>query len=266
MRNQQLARPTGVALFAVLLSAVGLAGGACSESIPDHPTGGASDLAGGVDAEFGIETFALTVPTLTRLFPTTNVSTVEYDSTAQNKTAFTLKFGVTDFTVGAAAGKIVCVIDGGVPTAYASTTIVFPDLGPALAMHHVPCWLTSPTGEQLANPESHVLTHVYVTQALSDVAAQCASETNCLDDNVCSTSACVGGKCQFAPIPLGCCVATADCKNGFQCLNNKCTNCQVNGECNDDYACTKDTCDLSGIVGKCIFVKDESCCLVATDT
>ncbi len=68
MRNQQVGRASRVALFAVLL--VSLSMWACQDPQQQVAKDATSDFALGVDGEFGVETFALGVPSLSFLLPT----------------------------------------------------------------------------------------------------------------------------------------------------------------------------------------------------
>ena len=66
----------------------------------------------------------------------------------------------------------------------------------------------------------------------------CKASSECNDNNLCTTDACVNQYCKFTPTP-GCCMG--------------------NGDCNDGNACTLDTCPGPG--GQCGFAPIAGCCL-----
>jgi hypothetical protein len=244
--------------------ALGVWAGGCAQPDTGAPNA-LADVAGGVDASFKVETFALNEPTLKLVGPAVQEFVPFKLEVIDGKLApwpQKLTFEVTNYKVGVNDGKIVCVLDGGTPASHTTLSFELPDPGTALKMHHFPCWLANNAGQQLKNPEAHWFTHFYVTQDPLDATAKCGVTSDCTDQNPCSDDGCIDSKCLWKTNSSGCCIATADCKPGFTCENNKCSSCADDAQCNDGNDCTTDKCDKSGATALCTHVKTspEACC------
>ena len=124
MLNRQLPGAIRFAMLGVLTFTL-----ACAESNTEPPTGLLTDYASGVDAAFGVQSFALG-PTLLIVAPKTGQAVIKK---AVGSTPFVVEFNVTGFTIGLNAGKIRCYLDGkpSIFTSYAvnPTTNTIDDLG-----------------------------------------------------------------------------------------------------------------------------------------
>ena len=286
MRSQRSARTLRVALFAVVLACVS----ACQTPAADAPSGQLADFASGVDAEFGVETFALTTPTLKITSPEPNKQ-FGTDFTVAGALKVPVCLYPSDANVGLNAGqnKIVCYLDGGTPLstakpvpandpsgcAFNTFSVTFAAVPQKLGMHAIECTLADANGAPLTNATAHDVTHFFVTgDPLSvDPANKCGSDADCDDGNACSTTdKCQDFHCVYSyDAALTCCNNSLDCVAGEACLNPntvtaKCSSCQNDSECNDNKKCTTDKCDLSGVKGTCAnFKLDPTCCEDATD-
>jgi hypothetical protein len=286
MRSQRSARLLRVALFAVFAVCTW----ACQAPSADAPRGQLADFASGVDAEFGVETFALSTPTLAITSPKLNEEYVT-DFTIAGPVKVNVCLSPSDYDVGTAAGqgKILCYLDGATPLTTATLLaagdpsgcqaykITFANVAQKLGMHAIECYLADASSQKLTNSEAHAVTHFYVTgdPLSTDAANKCGSNEDCDDSNACSQQICAGGtgvQCVYSYVPQnGCCNNSLDCNPGDTCLNPNtpsaiCSSCKVDGDCDDTDSCTTDTCDLSGTKGVCKNVKaDPECCTKPTD-
>jgi hypothetical protein len=296
MRNQLVPRAWRVTLFAMLLALVGCNGpesspqsGAApsaSKSQSEAPDGlgdlGLADFAGGVDAEFGVETFALGEPTLKIVFPVEAYRyEVDYTQTDPgdpgyndqlDATQATLTFQVTNFAIGPTQGQILCWVDGqDPPSSTTSASLSNVVLGLQKGMRTITCTLANAAGEPLADASAKANAYVQVTSIFGDEAPEnrCFNDSECDDGNACSYHACVGLRCDYKP-DLTCCLTDIECTTGKVCLNPNtanalCSACTADLDCDDGDDCTTDTCD-SAVTGACKNIKaDAECCKAPTD-
>ncbi len=252
-------RPAAVAqrsrgwLWPALLVAFGLA--ACAPQPPAaEPRADVVDAAG-VDAEFGVQAFALTTPTLTLLTPSTGAAFPVASVGA--KASVTVNYTVANYTLG----QVRCYVDGTYVGLGTTTSYKFVDL--AKGIRNLACVLASNTGtEETATSARLVL--------LVKVLEPCVKDLDCQDANACSQDACVDGQCVYAALPT-CCGSKFDCTAGETCLNpntlqSQCSACSTDAACNDNESCTTDKCDLSGPKGVCTNTKaDKECCSKGND-
>ena len=91
----------------------------------------------------------------------------------------------------------------------------------------------------------------------------CAMDSDCNDNNACTTDSCQGGACVYTPI-AGCgsaCSSNADCNDGNACTQSDvCIAGSCSGGspvvCDDGNACTSDSCNA--VVG-CVFTAIAGC-------
>jgi len=99
-----------------------------------------------------------------------------------------------------------------------------------------------------------------------DLGCTCSTDTDCDDQDPCTTDTCVSGACTNAPV-AGCCTKDAQCDDQDPCTQdtcdaNTCKHAQVQGcctkdaECDDQDPCTTDTCDAN----KCQHAQVQGCC------
>ncbi len=237
----------------------------CAEMQPDAPKAHSgsqlTDFASGVDAEFGVETFALGAPTISVLSP---VELAKYYLKV-GPIAIDVGFSVTDYDITLGKGQVKCRLDGQDPPIVINASPAhFDDLGQK-GLHTIFCVLANKLGEELIDPSARFVRHVQVTQDPFDPKATCANDGDCDDGNACSDQACVNAKCSYIFL-LNCCDNKYDCSPSESCLNpnttkSKCSNCSDDSQCTDDNLCTTDKCDLSGPKGLCTFIKtDPECC------
>ncbi len=289
MRNQ----PSKRALQRVALFAAAACMWACSEPPPNAKGGqgtadqaSLADFASGVDAEFGVETFALSSPTLVVLAPIQNFA-IATDFTVVAPITVNVCMTTSNVNIGTNPdqSKIICYLDGDNPLITqtlvgandpsgclaGSYKVVF-SMDQKLGMHAVECHLADQAGQLLTDLTAHDTKHFYITQtALStDPANKCTKSADCDDGNACSQEMCSGingFQCVFSFIP-GCCNSTKDCATGAgeTCITPnsataKCSACTADSDCLDSDPCTTDKCDLSGAKGVCTNVKaDPQCC------
>ncbi|MCB9738071.1 MAG: hypothetical protein H6747_02310 [Deltaproteobacteria bacterium] len=236
--------------FVAVLAVVG----ACAEERAPEPTGGLlTDYASGVDAEFGIEAFQLTDPTLTIASPADGTSKTV---AAGTKTSVDLSFTVANYTLG----KINCYVDGKFSAATTSPSIKLDNL--AFGYHTIGCVLVDSGGSELANAAARATVHVAITSA-------CKITEDCDDGLACTQDSCIGFVCQWK-MALNCCGSSFDCLAGESCQDpntatSKCSACATNADCDDNNTCTSDVCDLSGTKGACVHNKTDPECCVSDD-
>ena len=257
MRNQRLALSVRERLLSLLVAVAAGALPGCAEA-PDAsspPSASLPDFAGGVDAEFGVEVFALIEPTLSVTSPT---ELQNFDvAAAGTKATADFVFTASNFTLG----QVRCYLNGAFVGAASTSPYQFTNLGKGL--HTVACVLASDAGAELPNATARVARQIRVIEP-------CKFIDECKDDNACSQHNCVDGKCTYGVVPT-CCGSKYDCAVGSFCLNPntanaQCSTCQNDADCNDNESCTTDKCDLSGLKGVCLNTKaDPKCCSKATD-
>ena len=250
------------ALSAFLLLAIGLFSAGlqgCADPTPPPTTAAAKDVAIGVDAEFGVETFALTTPTITVTGP---ASQALFNLASNGGTASVpFVFTTSNFT----GAEVHCYLDGvifgtftAVPAAPATdNTVSFTGL--TKGAHTLACVLLDATGQ-----DSTAATARGVVQV--KVVAPCGNDADCNDGDSCSGEFCKAGTCVVQIIP-NCCTSKYDCAAGSNCINpntanSQCSACVANADCDDGNDCTNDVCDLSGTKGVCTNVKTNAnaCC------
>ncbi|MEY3014546.1 MAG: extracellular matrix protein, partial [Pseudomonadota bacterium] len=235
---------------------------ACTENAPE-PTGGLlTDFASGVDADFGVEAFAVNEPSLTINAPTHKQQFAKGATATPAELAFTVAF----HDLAADKGKIRCYLDNKevlttIKTNDAATNTIA-DLG-APGLKTITCVLLDAAGNKLENAEAFAKRYVYVTKA-------CQVSNECDDGMACSQESCIGNKCLYEPIE-SCCANSLECNVGETCnspntIDAKCSACSGDIDCDDGNACTTDSCDLSGIKGQCKNVKTDPECCIAADT
>jgi hypothetical protein len=211
--------------------------------------------AAGVDAEFGVQAFALTTPTLTLVTPAPGTALPV--GAAGAKTSVDVTYTVANY----ALGQVRCYTDGTFVGLGTATTYKFINLGKGL--HTLSCVLAANTGTEETAASARLVLQVKVLEP-------CTNAGDCNDSNACSQDACVDGQCVFAAVP-NCCGSKFDCSAGETCLNpntanSQCTACTGNADCNDNESCTTDKCDLTGAKGVCSNIKsDKECCSKAGD-
>ncbi len=256
MRNQHLAHATRAGLL-LALAVIGACTDATSNKAPaDKASDGLqADFAQGVDAEFGVESFALSAPTLTITSPT---AYQQFGVAA----AASATIGVQFTTANYAPGVIRCYLDGVYDGATAASPYTFAAV--PKGVHNLACVLASGANPvELTNPEARATVFVKVTPP-------CKVVGDCDDKNACSQDTCSFGQCSYGLINT-CCTSGMDCAVGSVCTNPntaqaQCTSCTKDADCDDKDTCTADKCDLSGAVGKCTNVKaDPTCCSSAND-
>ena len=247
MLNRQLASAFRIALLGVFAVA-----SACAESDPEPAAGLLTDYASGVDAAFGVQTFALG-PTLEIVSPTEDQAV----PIQAGQTTIAAQFKVTGFNIGLNAGKIQCYVNGqgGFKTAFTVDPIAneTKDLG-KMGLKTLVCHLVDAQDVPLTDTAAKATVHF-------KVIGDCNLDKDCDDGEACSDDSCEDQKCNFKwKAGTGCCMSSWDCDNlggGETCdtQTNKCTNCQADLDCDDQSKCTVDKCDLSGAKGKCTNIK-----------
>ena len=251
MRIQHLSRATCLGLIALTWIAAG-----CAEEATEAPSGLLTDYASGVDAAFGVETFALGEPTLTVSAPT------EKQAFAPAGLGSTADIDFTFTTQNFVFGTVNCYLDGTLVGATSSPTFTFPDV--PKGVHSLACVLVEPnSNSDLSNPEATGRRLVFVTPS-------CQLNSECEDGKECTQSNCTNGTCEYG-VQSSCCDDKFYCDAGQVCLNagqpnSQCSACQVAADCDDGNACTVDSCDTTGPLGICKNVKsDPECCASAQD-
>ncbi len=255
------------------LIALGLA--ACNEGSAPPPTAQSEKDAAGVDAEFGVETFALAAPTIAITDPIEGkYFYIDYTQASPAAVKVTAKFTVTNYTIGAGAGQILCSIDGKPSVSTTTLSLANVDFGTKKGMHVLSCTLANSAGQTESAATARAIVHVFISQDPfnDDAKNKCTQGVDCDDSLACSSDACVDLKCVYK-IVLNCCGNNSECSTTSPtCLNpntitSKCTTCSINADCDDGDACTNNVCDLSGAVGKCAFPKidPEACCFPDSD-
>ena len=300
-RLQALARR--FAPVASLLSLL-LAAQACQEPLPDAPKDASADAALGVDAEFGVETFALSAPTLTIVKPTltdyylltagvnntipgtpcvTNICQGTGLSCNQNSDCSPyVQVNLTNATFGTGSGALHfgCKVQGGAFTFSSidpdyqvpghQDMVQIPSIGTSQGSYEIECFVADETDVPLPIASAWARRSVSILyDSLNPASPKCASDQDCDDGNGCSIELCKGGKCTYAAVQ-NCCVADASCTPGESCLNpklttSKCSVCTQNIDCDDGIACNTDVCDLSGTKGVCKHVQAPDVCCNVTD-
>ena len=237
--------------FPILL----LVAAACAED-EAPPTGLLSDYASGVDADFGVEAFAVGDPALKIVKPT-DKATIK--PAAGTQADVTVEFVTENFKLG--NGKEVnCYLDGKFKSSTTSSPFKFSNVNKGLRT--ISCVLTE-AGKELKNDSARA--RIWVS-----ISPSCVGSGDCTDDRECSNEGCNGGECVYT-LKAGCCGSKFDCDPGAVCNNPEtakaqCAHCKSNADCNDNDKCTDDTCDLSGPVGKCFNAKaDPDCCSTKDD-
>ncbi len=250
MRNEHLTRALRVAL--VLFAFVAAS---CAEQEPDAASPGLlTDYAAGVDAEFGVEAFALGSPALgvsnpgpLALFPIESGGSANID----------FEFTVDSFSLG----KVNCYLDG--VAVGSSKTSPYTFVAVTLGVHTLGCVLADDGGTELVNAEARAVVQV-------KVVAPCAVPSDCDDGNACSQEGCTDGECTYNIVGT-CCGSKFDCSAGELCLeantlDAQCSTCVGDLDCDDEESCTTDKCDLSGEKGVCSNKKSNpECCSTAGD-
>ncbi|MSP90574.1 MAG: hypothetical protein EXR79_02025, partial [Myxococcales bacterium] len=233
------------------LTGIGLAG--CTQEGPPPAPAHAPDAAG-VDAEFHVETFALTQPTLKVMAPANWSSTFVQPG---QKASVEFAFITSDFTLG----QVACDIDNVAVGTTKSSSFTFNNM--SKGTHLLTCTLASDNGTKLTNPEARGSVY-YV------VSSPCQNDIDCDDGVFCSFDYCAYNVCKYS-YKGGCCMTQADCAVGEACLDggtdkSKCSACVTKEDCNDKDPCTTDTCNLSGFKGVCENLKtNPECCSTSTD-
>ncbi len=246
------------AFLALLVLTAGLAG--CAGQPPSPGKSATPDVAIGVDAEFGVETFALTSPTITVTAPVNQASF----SVATNAGTTSVDFSYT--TTNYTGSEVHCYLDGtlfGTFTVTVGTPVTFTGL--TKGAHTLACVLLDATGQDLSD-----LTGAAQGVRQVKIVAPCANDADCNDGEGCTGEQCWQGTCQIQLLP-NCCASAFDCAAGSTCINpntstSQCSSCTNDAGCNDGDACTTDKCDLSGSKGGCTHNKpDPNCCTKSTD-
>ena len=228
---------------------------ACTQE-QQPPQGLLADYASGVDAEFGVEAFALGDPTLTITSPKDKASV---KPGADGKADITVDFTVSNFTLGG-TNVVRCYLDGKLKGE--TTTSPFKFTGVVKGLRTLACQLIDNGAE--ANFAS-ARARLWIS-----VAPTCIGSGDCDDDRFCTNEGCNGGTCVYT-LTAGCCGSKFDCEFGAVCndpetAKAQCTTCAVDADCADTDTCTFDTCDKTGAVGVCQNVKkDQDCCTKADD-
>ncbi len=244
------------AFLALSLLTAGLAG--CAGQTPSTEKPATPDVAIGVDAEFGVETFALTTPTIAVTAPanqaafpvSTNAGTTNVDYT----------YSTTNYT----GNEVHCYVDG---ILFGTFTVGSPVTFTGLKKggHTLACVLLDATGQDLfdATGAAQGVRQVKIT-------APCGKDLDCDDGDACTGEYCQAGTCVVQIVP-NCCTSNFDCSAGSNCINpntqnSQCSACLTDANCDDGDACSTDKCDLSGVKGVCTHNKsDPNCCTKATD-
>ncbi len=87
------------------------------------------------------------------------------------------------------------------------------------------------------------------------VASPCLDAAECDDGLVCSTHACIAGRCRYGGIPA-CCDQDLECPWGAQCAEGACVECESAADCDDGDPCTDDGC----VDGECESALAAGCC------
>jgi hypothetical protein len=244
------------AFLTLALLTAGLA--SCAGQPPSAQKTTAPDVAIGVDAEFGVETFALSNPTITVATP----ANLDAFTIATNAGATSVDFTFT--TTNYTGNEVHCYKDGVIfgtftlNAAPASTTVTFTGL--AKGGHNLACVLLDATGQDLVDATG-------AAQGVRQVRviAPCTNDAQCDDGDACTGELCQLGQCKVQ-FTINCCASKFDCSVGSTCLNpntaiSQCSACTTDADCNDTKSCTTDVCDLSGSKGVCTNVKtDSNCC------
>ncbi len=273
MRNQHVGRASRVALFAVLL--VSLSMWACQDPQLETSKDATADLALGVDGEFGVETFALSAPSLTFLLPTTTQNfyyigtggtnvipgnpcqggfcqTTGESCTDNTQCLPFVQVSVGNYQLGPALGEIHCRVNGGTPYSSNATPVApyitgyvatHPDMleigaiGYTQGLYTLECVLADGTGTELTNPEARAKRAVQIIyDPLDPNGTKCTQDSDCDDGNNCSAELCKTGKCLYTAL-ASCCTDNWFCAPGESCLNPN----SANSKCS---ACTlKTDCD-----------------------
>jgi hypothetical protein len=232
--------------------------GCAEERAPEATSGLLTDFASGVDAEFGVEAFQVTDPTLKISAPADFFSKSVGSKIA--KTNFDLSFQIQFFTVGLGSGKINCYVDGTLAGSATGPSITIADVG--FGMHTIGCVLVDANGAEVAVASARAVIRVQVTSS-------CKVTEDCTDGQACTQDSCIGFSCQWAQANT-CCGSAFDCSFGELCQDantaqSKCSVCAKDLDCDDGSACTTDVCDLTGVKGVCSHNKPDKDCCVSDD-
>ncbi len=248
-----------VAFLALAAVSAGLSG--CAGQTPSNDKPATPDVAIGVDAEFGVETFALTSPTITVTAPA-NLASFPVATNA-GKASVDYVFTTTNYT----GNEVHCYTDGvlfGTFTVTSpSSTVSFTDLGKG--GHTLACVLLDATGQDIVDPTGAAQASRQVK-----IVAPCGNDADCADGDACTGEYCQAGTCVVQVIP-NCCTSKFDCSAGSKCINpntsnSQCSSCLTDADCADPDSCTTDKCDLSGSKGVCTNIKtDPNCCTKISD-
>ena len=245
-------------LVAFSLASLSLVQGCADPATPAPAAGEKKDVAIGVDAEFGVETFALASdPVITITSPT------EKQSYTLSSNAGTIDIDMV-FTLQNFVGQEAhCYLDGGLMGTYPLQDAKVTFAGLTKGAHTLACTLLDETGQEYQVASARGVVRVFIV-------APCTQDTDCADGNGCTIDKCAYGKCQVTWNDI-CCASDFNCAVGTLCINANtfnavCSTCQNNTECSDGDSCTTDTCDLSGYKGKCVHTKtNPECCSKPTD-
>jgi len=99
---------------------------------------------------------------------------------------------------------------------------------------------------------------VYANAPFNDVCTEgcyeCCSNSDCNDNNVCTTDSCVNGICQLAN-NSNTCNDNSACTTNDRCSNGSCNGTSIT--CNDNNPCTNDSCSPSS---GCVYTNNTSSC------
>lgn len=177
-------------------AALTLAATACTETSPTTQNAAqARDFAAGVDAEFGVETFALGAPTIKITSPLNYAAFTEVAPGA--KVDVSVNYTLTDFVMGTAH----CYLDGKFVGDTSASPFKF--IGIPKGLHTLSCVLANVQGADLLNAEARAVVQVKVTES-------CLANTDCDDGQACSVDSCQFNACVYQPVGL-CCGSKFDC-------------------------------------------------------
>jgi len=240
--------------------------GACAEE-PDPPSGLLTDYASGVDAEFGVETFALGPPSISVTYPPAKPFT-GFDQQAGNTplTPNGVELSVKNCDLKPGTCAIECRLNGVLKfKTYKLKGNQIANVGNA-GLKTLTCYLLDESGggsKEFKNTEARTVRSFYVRKP-------CKNGSDCASSDACAYEQCVDLKCFYSPKPF-CCNDNWACLTGETCQNAgtasaKCSSCTQDADCSDGDECTTDKCDLSLSKGQCTNIKTNAkCCTKASD-
>jgi len=251
------ARSASLRAAALLVAAIAAAGGCATQ--PEPPVAAAAQDAkdaGGVDAEFGVKTFALTTPTIT---PSSPNNAQNFPIPKGGSVSIDVAYAVTNYQLG----QVRCHLDGVYVGLGSATGFKF--LNVTKGAHALSCAIADNNGTELVDATARFNLFAKVVEPCPTGSAD-----ECKDGNACSQDACVDLQCVY-DIVATCCQSKYQCLAGEVCLapnesTSKCSSCAVNADCDDKDTCTTDVCNVSGLKGVCNNTKSNpDCCTKATD-